>query len=461
MLVIKFGGTSLADAAAIERAYEIVRFRLEKRPVVVVSAAAGVTDALFAAALDAARGVVAFDALIERHRRLARSLGLTPSLVERALERLHELLRGIAAVGELSPRVQDAVVSYGERLSALLVSSYFARRGLESVPLQADDIGLMTDSRFGRARPLAGIYATIRRHLVGTRGIPVITGYIGRDIHGNVTTLGRSGSDFTAAIVGRAIRASEIQIWTDVDGILTADPRLVPSARPLGVISFEEACELARGGARVLHPEAIEPAIEGRIPVRVLNSRKPRSEGTRIVDSVEADRSPVTAIVHRTRVNLVTASSVRGAPMEDVLRAVLDAAKRWAVPIDLLVTSSASVSILVPADADLTPMTAEISPRARVEILRARASLALIGPGAGTDQRVFSALTSVLERIPGALDAASVTGRGTALTAVVEDARVEGLVRALHGELVDHGLLQGPSMPSKKSSEDSRPSRNS
>src|SRR3984957_17372426 len=297
MVVMKFGGTSVQDAVAINRTISIVKGRRDRglRPVVVVSAMSKVTDQLLAAAAAAAAndkaGAMAISQqLRERHLETAaqlvgRNIVSLAKMLHEKFDKLDDILRGIHAVSELTPRTNDLVVSYGERLSSRIVAHAFEHRGLSCAHVDARSC-VITDGTYGKAAPQpAAIEAKLLEHvlpLVDARAIPIMGGFIGSTAVGITTTLGRGGSDYTAALVGGGLHAGAIEIWTDVDGIMTTDPRICPDALRVKTISFAEASELAYFGAKVLHPATILPAVEKSIPVWVLNSRNAENEGTKI-----------------------------------------------------------------------------------------------------------------------------------------------------------------------------------
>ena len=296
MIVMKFGGTSVQDAEAIDRAASIVKNRLAQKPVVIVSAMAKVTDQLLAMARAAGAGdrkaaLKHSRALRERHYNTAGELLGTALFTQFhsdlgvEFEALDELLRGIAAVGELTPRTTDHVAAFGEVLSSRIVKAAFAARGIEAELVDSRKC-IVTDAIHMRAAPLMQetrerLQAKVQP-FVADGCVPVMGGFIGATKSGVTTTIGRGGSDYSAAIIGAELGAERIEIWTDVDGMMTTDPNLCPEARRIKVISFDEAAELAYFGAKVLHPATVLPAIQKNIPVYILNSRNPKCEGTRI-----------------------------------------------------------------------------------------------------------------------------------------------------------------------------------
>ncbi len=314
MIIMKFGGTSLESAAAIERVASIVRARVDRRPVVVVSAMGKTTHRLLAIGAEAAGGrkeqaLEQLGELQEYHRRESRPVIAVSDgkelddIIEQHFRELSGLVEELGARGELTPRSSDAIASYGERLSSLIVALAFRNLGLCSAHLDARSV-IVTDQRHTQAAPLyRETYARLAAAIppLAHNRVVVLAGYIGASLDGVTTTLGRGGSDFTASIVGAGVGAEEIQIWTDVDGMLTCDPTLVQGVHRVKMISFAEAAELAYFGAKVLHPATLLPAAERNIPVLILNSRRPEAPGThsRADPELAAPRGPRNA--HRSR----------------------------------------------------------------------------------------------------------------------------------------------------------------
>src|SRR5574341_854214 len=335
--IMKFGGTSVADTAACANVASIVQAAKDQRPIVVVSAIAGFTNALLATVEQAqtgdARGAArALDEWLERHLTIAHELvaeaGRAPFelAVADAKKQFRELLKIIAAYPVTTPPLQDAIVAHGELLSSRLITAALRENGL---PAQFVDARgrVKTDDNYGNAAPLAetaALLIELLQPLVETKKIPVLGGFIGSTGTGVTTTLGRGGSDFTAAIVGAALDAREIQIWTNVSGVLTADPRVVPDARTIPVLSYQEAAELAYFGAKVLHPKTIQPAVDKNIPVRVCNSHAPRDAGTLIVAQSEAAPQTIKAIAHKNGIPVVQITSARMLGAYGFLRALFE-----------------------------------------------------------------------------------------------------------------------------------------
>jgi aspartate kinase len=413
MIVMKFGGTSVESAAAIERVASIVKARVERRPVVVVSAMGKTTNRLLALASDAIAGkreeaLRQVRELREYHLEHGRQLVAEAdreeldATIEEHFQELAELVRGLAVLGELTPRSVDAISSYGERLSSRIVTFAFRQAGINAVHADSRDL-LVTDSRHTQAAPLyEQSYARLSESVapLARRGaVVVMGGFIGATEDGITTTLGRGGSDFTAAIVGAGIGAEEIEIWTDVDGMMTADPNSVPGAHRLRVISFAEAAELAYFGAKVLHPSTVLPAVEKNIPVLILNSRRPQVEGTRVIREAVPSKNPIKSIACKKHITVVNIHSTRMLMAHGFLRRIFEVFDRYETPVDVVATSEVSVSVTIDNTERLDRIREEVEQFAEVAVESERAIVSLVGenirgtPGIGV--RIFRALGSV------------------------------------------------------------------
>ncbi|MFO1011794.1 MAG: aspartate kinase [Planctomycetota bacterium] len=438
MIVQKFGGTSVGGAAPIRRLAEIVRRALPRRPVVVVSAVGGVTNALFQSgevALKRGDWRAAHAALAAKHRTILAELGLDATLLDALLDELSGLLRGVELIGETTPRTLDQLASFGERLSVRIVAAHLARTGLAARAFDAWDAGLVTDSRFGGARPLPEAPAKIRAALDGFQGVPVITGYVAKDAHGHVTTLGRGGSDWSAAIFGAALGAEEIQIWTDVDGVMTADPRIVPHAKQREKLSFAEAAELAFFGAKVLHPATMVPAIEKDIPIRVLNSFRPEVPGTTVVARLLPTERGVKSIASKHGIAVV---NVVAAPMLlqfGFLERVADVFARHEVVVDVIATSEVSLALTTEPNARLEPVVAELAAFSAVTVLRDMALVSVVGEELSDSQRVQATVLGTLAELGVKVEMLSYGATRNNLSVVLPEARLKETVSALHERL--------------------------
>lgn len=442
MLVMKFGGTSVGDAARVRDVIEIVRGRLGRRPLVVVSAQSGVTNELIALAESAAKGETSAAALRTRFDRLLADLGLPADLIEEELDELDALLKGVTLVGDLTPRSMDRMMSFGERCSARIVAAAMTKAGIPAAPHMAYDIGVLTDSTYGAAAVEPASYDEIPRSLsprLATGEIGVVTGFIAKDRDGFLTTLGRGGSDYSAAIFGAALGAEEIEIWTDVDGVMSADPRIVPEARSLDRMSFAEAAELAYYGAKVIHPATIQPAVAKDIPIRVLNTFRPSSPGTLILSSVPGAAPGVRSIASKSGITTIHVTSHRMLLQHGFMARLFQVFERHRVVIDMVSTSEVSVSVTTDNPRDLAALAADLRAFAEVRVEAGRSILCLVGDR-------LRDLPDVMERIFGTLRKASIPVRMISVGAsrinvslVVDQADGAKAVQALHREFFAAG----------------------
>jgi aspartate kinase len=400
MIVMKFGGTSVEDAAAMDRSANIVGQQLSRKPFVVVSALGGATNNLLEAGTLAARGEAAkamalADRLEKRHTELLPPTG-------EYFVRLRELLKALNAIGEFSPRTQDLVASYGEALSSLIFVDRMRKLGFDAVHVDARQC-MITDDHFGKASPLMDLTTdrlekAARPHLNAGR-VLVMGGYIGSTAAGVTTTLGRGGSDYSAAIAGAALNAEEIQIWTDVDGMMTTDPRIVPNACKVREISFDEASELAYFGAKVLHPLTVLPAVEKNIPVYILNSRKPTGTGTRITREARPCRNLIKSIAVKRDITVLTVSSSRMLMAHGFLKALFDVFDRHRTSVDMVATSEVSVSLTLDNVSSLDAIVEDLRQLGEVQITSKAALICLVGNNLkytpGVARRAFGSLSDI------------------------------------------------------------------
>jgi len=444
MIVMKFGGTSVEDAKAIERTASIVKGRLDRTPVVVVSAMAKVTDALLKMAQAAGAGdrdtaLGLSRGLRERHYNTAGELLGTGvftqfhGALEAEFDALDELVRGIAAVGELTPRTTDHVAAYGELLSSRIVTEALSARGLDASLVDSRDC-VVTDATHMRAVPIMDEtnekLALKVKPLLDAKRVPVMGGFIGATRTGVTTTIGRGGSDFSAAIIGAGLSAEAIEIWTDVDGMLTTDPHLCPDAHRIRVISFDEAAELAYFGAKVLHPATVLPAVPKNIPVWILNSRNPSCEGTKITARAQHCKNIFKAIAAKKRITIVNVAAPRMLLAHGFLKAIFEAFDRHKVPVDVVSTSEVSVSLTVDSNEAIPALAADLAKLADVKYEGRKAIVCLVGENLretpGIAARVFGELSDLKIRM------ISQGASEINLTFVVEEDDVPGVIRRLH-----------------------------
>ncbi len=444
MIVMKFGGTSVEDANAIDRAAKIVHGRLAQRPVVVVSAMSKVTDQLLAMGRAAGAGdrktaLKLSRALRERHYNTAGELLGTALFTQFHgdlgvdFDALDELLRGIAAVGELTPRTTDHVAAYGELLSSKIITAAFSARGIDSVLMDSREC-ILTDGNHTRAVPLfeetnERLRLKLKPSLDAGR-VPVMGGFIAATRAGITTTIGRGGSDFSAAIVGAGLGAERIEIWTDVDGMMTTDPNACPGARRIKVVSFDEAAELAYFGAKVLHPATVLPAVQQNIPVYILNSRNPSCEGTKITARAPRCRNTFKAIAAKKRITIVDVAATRMLMAHGFLKSIFDAFDRHRVSVDVVSTSEVSVSLTVDSNEAIPALAADLAKLADVKYEGRKAIVCLVGENLretpGIAARVFNELSDVNIRM------ISQGASEINLTFVIEEDEVPSVVRKLH-----------------------------
>jgi len=445
MIVLKFGGTSVQDAEAIERVAAIVRGRADRAPVVVVSALGGVTNDLLHVADLASTGrlipaLLNVEALRDRHLTACEALLAGSDEADdvatelcAAFDELAHLAEALSRLAHLSPRSQDTVAGMGEQLSSLLVTAAFRARGIPAVHVDARSV-MVTDDHFGKAAPLPEqIERACRTHvapLVAAKKVPVLGGYVGATLQGVTTTLGRGGSDYSAALFGAAMSAQAMEIWTDVDGILTADPRVVPEARIIESIRFDEAAELASFGAKVLHPSTIAPAVRLGIPVYVLNSRRPDATGTLI--SLDASRRSVTAVAAKRDITLVRVRSPRMLLAHGFMRGIFEVFERNRTSVDVVATSEVSVSVTVDDTTNLESVLVELAPLGDVQVERGRGIVALVGSGITDGGAIMARALGALGETR--IHMASLSSSGINLSIVLNDEAVHPAMVRLHAE---------------------------
>jgi aspartate kinase len=391
MIVMKFGGTSVESYEAIERVTGIVKNNLARRPIVVVSAMGKTTNKLLNLAIEAAGGrrdqaLSIVDEIRAHHLTAGLALaGAQAADLDRHIrshfEWLEELVKGLSIVGELSPRSMDAIASVGERLSSLVVSYAFRTAGMATQHVDSRRV-IITDDQFTHAQPIfEDTYPLLEERVASLAKdyVVVMGGFIGSTRDGQTTTLGRGGSDYSASIVGAGVGAEEIQIWTDVDGMLTTDPRIVPGGHRVKHITFAEAAELAYFGAKVLHPATVVPAIEKNIPVSILNSLRPEAPGTRISAEPVPCRNPVKSISSKRNITVLNVRSTRMLLAHGFLRRIFEVFDRYNTSVDMVSTSEVSVSLTVDNTDHLKEICEELRQFADVSSDTGQAIVCLVG----------------------------------------------------------------------------------
>jgi aspartate kinase len=438
---MKFGGTCVEDPQAFERVVQIVNKHKDSAPLVVVSAMSGVTDALLKSIglaadskIDAATGIL--DKHLERHLRVAQAFtsaaAIATALATARIE-LIDLLQAAKTQTLALPLLQDLTVSYGERLSATILAAVLNESELSAQYVDSRRC-IVTNAEHGRAEPLWEQTRERTRAelepLLALSLIPVMGGFIGSTTDGTTTTLGRGGSDYSAALVAAGLGARELQIWTDVTGVLTADPRVLSQARTIPRLSYAEAAELAYFGAKVLHPKTIQPAVQQNIPVRICNARAPHEDGTIVCRETEVSPQAVKAIAHKTGITLVQITSARMLGAHGFLHAIFEIFNQHRTAIDIVTTSEVSVSISLDDARALPAIASELKQLGEVHIERQRAIICVVGEGLratpGVAARVFGCLRDIN---------ISLISQGASrinLTFVIEEESVREVISRLH-----------------------------
>jgi aspartate kinase len=447
MIVMKFGGTSVEDATAIKRLIYVVRTQLDRRPIVVVSAMGRTTNGLLECARLAAGGdmqgsLARLESISAHHFNTASELALPEEIdtlrvaLSRRFGEVCQVLKEINEAGELIPRLSDAISSNGELLSSLIVAAALRADGIGGVwvdirpAMRTNDDFTRAGVQFETANPsLNGLFKSAQ-----TDGaVPATQGFIGSTSDGLTTTIGRGGSDYSASIIGAAVDAEEIQIWTDVDGIMTTDPRIVPEAVKVKVISFAEASELAYFGAKVLHPSTLLPAMAKEIPVCVCNSRHPEIAGTAIVRKSPASRALIKAIAFKRGISMVNVASDRMLMAHGFLARLFDVFNKHETSVDMVATSEVSVSMTLDDTRHLDRIIDDLKEFGEVVVERDQALICLVGENLkftpGVAARIFSSIEQVnVSMISHGASAINVSF-------IVSDNDVERAVKSLHHEL--------------------------
>jgi len=439
MIVMKFGGSSVANAERIRSMAEIVKKHIPRKPVLVLSAMGDTTDHLLEAASAAINiGSWSIDLIQEVHLKTIAALGLgirVENEITPLLKELENLLMGVAMLKELTKKTKDYLVSFGERLSVRIAAAYFNTSGVTAKALDAWDAGFLSDDAYCSAWVLKESWEHIPRKLiplVDAGILPVVTGFIAKTAQNTITTLGRGGSDLTATIIAAACKAEEAQVWKDVDGILSADPRIVPDAKPLDAVTYDEAAEMAYYGAQVLHPRSMQPCVKTNTPVLVKNSYNPHAPGTRIVAFLQKT-TPVRAVTSRKNVTLVDIVSTRMVGQVGFLEQVFSTFVKHGLSIDMVATSEVSISVTLDTDYDLSKLREDLLKIAHVDIKTGRAIVTIIGDVERSSEilsRAFSACSAAGVQAQMLSQGASKVN----ISFIVNDTQASDVVRLLHKE---------------------------
>ena len=446
--VMKFGGTSIEDPPAFERVARIVGSYRREPIVIVVSAMSRVTDALLLSLQTAAKGKTSvalrsIDEHLERHLQVTHDLGPTSRagitrLVESFRQEIVEFLEAVALQGKTSARLEDAIASYGERLSAHLLAVVLEEHGLPATHVDAR-LCIMTDEEHGKARPLLKETEEHTRAelepLLKANRVPVLGGFIASTREGVTTTMGRGSSDYTATLVSAALGARETQIWTDVNGVLTADPRLIETARTVPQLSYGEAEELARFGVKGLHSKTIQPAAEHEIPVRICNSRAPEEIGTLICARMqEAVPGTVKAIGHRSGVTMVEVTSTPALVANGFVPAIRKIFERHRTALDIIATSDIGVSLMCEETNALPHIIHDLEEVGSTEVKRDRAIICCVGEGLQSAPSDVIKLFETLKNIDFTWRSASRSN----FVLVVDEEYAATAMRRLHHAIFEH-----------------------
>jgi aspartate kinase len=441
---MKFGGTSVGDAAAFERVFQVVSMQTEVQPVVVVSAMTGVTDALLNAVDVAKKGDFAgayaslephFDRHIEvsKHFIPEGSSNLFDTELEFARGEISDLLMRVSRRSLPLQMLKDAIVSYGEQLSSRLLSEVLKAKGINARQMDARRI-IVTDNEYGAAQPIWNETEELVKvellPLIETGEVPILGGFIAGSRSGETTTLGRGGSDYSAALVAAALDARELQIWTDVTGVMTCDPRICGDARTIPVLSYEEAAELAYFGAKVLHPKTIKPAVDHGIPVRVCNTFEPHEVGTMVLSRSDVSPNKIKSIAHKKNITILRITSARMLGSYGFMSALFQIFERYRTVIDVISTSEVSVALTLDNTAELEKIAADLGRLGDVEVERGYAVICVVGEGLRASTGMASKIFSTIDDVSIAL--VSHGASSVNLTFVVHEEDAASVIRKLH-----------------------------
>ena len=451
MIVLKFGGTSVGSPESLRQAIGIVESVSDRSPIVVVSALSGVTNRLVDAAEAAAAGDLesareAVQDIRRRHEEIAFELVMKKadflesfdSLLDHHAREISTILEGAGLLREVTPRARDKIVAIGEKLSSVLFAYTMMTRKVKGVMVDSEKV-VVTNESFGGADPLMDeTRRAAAEHLIPEleRGnVPVMGGYIGRSLSGATTTLGRGGSDYSAAIIGAAVDAEEIQIWTDVDGMMTTDPRVIERARVIDLISYDEAAELAYFGAKVLHPKTIAPAVEREIPIRVKNTHNPDAPGTLITRIGKGKGAEPRAVAMKRGISVIDVSSPEMLGVSGMLARIFEVFRRNGVSVDVVSTSEVSVSATFDRSDMIETLSKDLEQFGRVVVQRDQVLIGIVGKALLSNPRSGSRIFDALADVPVTL--VSLASGGINLCVVVSESDADRALRQIHAAMFE------------------------
>jgi aspartate kinase len=370
----------------------------------------------------------------DKHISIIKDLGLKEDIISNIFEDMSKLMERVEEVRLASSETLDHIQSFGERISCRIVAAYMDKTGTKAKAHDAYDIGMITNPDFGKAEPLEHAPELIKKNISKLDHVPIITGFIGKTTAGEITTLSRGGSDYTASIIGASIGAKEVQIWTDVDGVMSADPKVVKKAKTIEVLSFNEASELAVFGARVLHPKSIIPAMDKGIPVRVLNTYNPEGKGTLVVPEAKKSDKVIKAIACKKGISLLNLTSTRMLNAHGYLARVFEVFKDHQKSVDMISTSEVSISLTVNEPDNMEKVIKELEGFAEVKTENDRAIICAVGEGMHYTKGVLGKVFSAIEDIRIEMVSAGASEINIAFIVDMNDA--DKVVNALHEELI-------------------------
>ncbi|CAL9145722.1 unnamed protein product [Musa hybrid cultivar] len=460
-IVMKFGGSSVASAERMKEVAGLILSFPEERPVIVLSAMGKTTNNLLLAGEKAVCCGVSnvselheLSFVKELHLKTVDELGLYRTIISGFLVELEQLLKGIAMIKELTPRTSDYLVSFGECMSTRIFAAYLNKIGTKAQQYDAFDIGIITTDDFTNADILEATYPAVAKRLHGDwtndPAIPIVTGFLGKGWKsGAVTTLGRGGSDLTATTIGKALGLREIQVWKDVDGVLTCDPNIYPNAKPVPHLTFEEAAELAYFGSQVLHPQSMRPAREGDIPVRVKNSYNPQAPGT-VIDKVrDMSKAVLTSIVLKSNITMLDIVSTRMLGQYGFLAKVFSIFEDLGISVDSVATSEVSVSLTLDPSKlwsreliqqELDHVVEELEKIAVVNLLQHRSIISLVG-NVQRSSLILEKAFNVLRKSGVNVQMISQGASKVNISLVVHDSEAKQCIRALHSAFFENSSL--------------------
>jgi len=444
MIVMKFGGTSLANAERIKNVSDIIKTRLHKKPIIVVSAVGGITDLLINAAKLSVKGInpnEKVEEIIEIHKKIMKDLGLNDDLLMDDFTRLYDTLNGVYLLKELSPRSVDLISSFGEILSSKIVAEYMNSIKIKSTQYSGGDIGIITNDEFTNSEILEETYGLIKNYSSKFKDLAIVTGFIAKNKDGDITTLGRGGSDYTASIIGAAVDANEIEIWTDVDGIKTADPRIVKNAKQWDKVTFNEASEMAYFGAKVLHPKTIKPAINKNIPVRILNTYNIDNTGT-VIENEDNNECVFRVISSKRNITVVRICSTEMLYAYGFLAKIFEIFSRYKISVDIVSTSEVTVSVTLDningTSKNFDNAISELKNIGKIEVLKEMAIICITGKDIKNKPEILQNIFSVLKNINIKTEIISQGVSPLSISFVINQENADSAIKELHKELFEN-----------------------